>query len=309
MPIPTPEKLKRFAPVMRFGGEWLADLEPATEGEWVKWAEVDALLVQRAQAIQDLESQVEQVCGDVRACAQDYTDAKGRADALEAALTARTQALDQLQAERDTYFQTISDAEDAAEAAGFPEGKYLAEVIRELADAARVSRVPQPPCVNCGHVNPHDGPAGDVADACTHPGCNCGYYSPVSSATQQEQDIISQCEDHWFVQGGESRFGALSHPDTPDELIAQILARVRPKCAAPLPASPAPKDVVQQIAALIREWVQSEWELREFSEITVDDGQTFKFHALALAQFLEPRLAAALWGIAAPPPDQEPTHE
>ena len=32
-------------------------------------------------------------------------------------------------------------------------------------------------CTNCGHAEPHNGPAGDIADACTHPGCNCGYDS------------------------------------------------------------------------------------------------------------------------------------
>lgn len=33
-------------------------------------------------------------------------------------------------------------------------------------------------CANCGHTEPHDGPAGDIPGACTRDGCNCGYFSP-----------------------------------------------------------------------------------------------------------------------------------
>ena len=32
-------------------------------------------------------------------------------------------------------------------------------------------------CTNCHHVEPHTGPAGAVDDACTHPGCHCGFDS------------------------------------------------------------------------------------------------------------------------------------
>jgi len=31
-------------------------------------------------------------------------------------------------------------------------------------------------CANCGHTEPHNGPAGSVDDACTHPMCKCGYF-------------------------------------------------------------------------------------------------------------------------------------
>lgn len=34
-------------------------------------------------------------------------------------------------------------------------------------------------CSNCGHTELHNGPAGDVDDACTHPSCNCGFFTPV----------------------------------------------------------------------------------------------------------------------------------
>jgi hypothetical protein len=33
-----------------------------------------------------------------------------------------------------------------------------------------------PSCVNCGHSDPHNGPAGSTDDACTFPGCNCGFF-------------------------------------------------------------------------------------------------------------------------------------
>lgn len=42
-------------------------------------------------------------------------------------------------------------------------------------------------CANCGHANPHDGPAGAVDDACTFPGCNCGYGSMVPDGKQSKE--------------------------------------------------------------------------------------------------------------------------
>lgn len=39
------------------------------------------------------------------------------------------------------------------------------------------------PCANCLHTDPHNGPAGTVDDACTHRGCNCGYYQPATTTS------------------------------------------------------------------------------------------------------------------------------
>jgi len=45
---------------------------------------------------------------------------------------------------------------------------------------------PAAPCANCGHVESHNGPAGDIADGCTHAGCNCGFDSR-PAAPEEEQ--------------------------------------------------------------------------------------------------------------------------
>lgn len=42
-----------------------------------------------------------------------------------------------------------------------------------------------PPCANCGHANLHTSPAGDVADGCNEPGCNCGYYAPTQNISDE----------------------------------------------------------------------------------------------------------------------------
>lgn len=46
-----------------------------------------------------------------------------------------------------------------------------------IVTATELSIRTEPACQNCGHINPHNGPAGSVADACTHPGCKCGFDS------------------------------------------------------------------------------------------------------------------------------------
>jgi hypothetical protein len=66
----------------------------------------------------------------------------------------------------------------------------------------------------------------------------------------------------------------------------------------PDPALPR-KEQVQEIARLITEWVHCEWELREFSEITVSEGQAIKARAVAIAEHLQPRLSAHLRAVEA----------
>jgi hypothetical protein len=46
------------------------------------------------------------------------------------------------------------------------------------------------PCTNCGHVDAHDGPAGDVADACPHPGCNCGFDSRGDTSRRKDLEAL-----------------------------------------------------------------------------------------------------------------------
>ncbi len=46
-----------------------------------------------------------------------------------------------------------------------------------LAMAKRLLEMEAARCVHCGHTEPHNGPAGDIPDACTHPMCNCGFDS------------------------------------------------------------------------------------------------------------------------------------
>jgi hypothetical protein len=52
-----------------------------------------------------------------------------------------------------------------------------AESVDSLTAPANMATPTEPEtCANCGHREPHNGPAGDIADACTHPFCNCGYF-------------------------------------------------------------------------------------------------------------------------------------
>lgn len=69
------------------------------------------------------------------------------------------------------------------------------ELLLSLIDS-RASSIPY--CVNCWHAVLHNGPAGAVDDACTHEGCNCGYYTPATStdaATQMRNKCVERVKE------------------------------------------------------------------------------------------------------------------
>lgn len=51
---------------------------------------------------------------------------------------------------------------------------------------------------------------------------------------QMELRVIEHCLSHWFTQGGKAQFGEIPYgtATNPDELIAEILQRVRERLAA-----------------------------------------------------------------------------
>jgi hypothetical protein len=61
----------------------------------------------------------------------------------------------------------------------------------------------------------------------------------LSEAEYQEAETLAHIVAHWFIQGGESQFGPLDHPHNGDELISQILSRVRSSVAASPPPGEA----------------------------------------------------------------------
>jgi hypothetical protein len=50
------------------------------------------------------------------------------------------------------------------------------------------------PCTNCGHVEPHNAPAGDIADGCSHPMCNCGFDSRGNTPLLPEERLRRACQ-------------------------------------------------------------------------------------------------------------------
>lgn len=73
--------------------------------------------------------------------------------------------------------------------------EYLLSII---AKSPRASSVPAgqgeaATCEFCEHTNPHDGPAGTVNDACTHPCCNCAFYSPRPASPPAEAGRCAGC--------------------------------------------------------------------------------------------------------------------
>lgn len=95
-----------------------------------------------------------------------------------------------------------------------PEGIEDATVLRiyqvvehELRRAATAAPIAAPtaiqeaqrePCVNCNHVEPHNGPAGAVDDACTHKGCSCGYYqAPPKKCLHCDPSFVPTEPDGW----------------------------------------------------------------------------------------------------------------
>lgn len=71
--------------------------------------------------------------------------------------------------------------------------EYAAPTVNKAEPASQVGARPPAefeewPCYYCGHRNLHNGPAGSVDDACTHPCCECGFYTPDKSGAEAEND-------------------------------------------------------------------------------------------------------------------------
>lgn len=78
-----------------------------------------------------------------------------------------------------TAEQAMHDARLALMALRLEVRKEVADSVTAYVEAAfEALAAPQAParCANCGHTEPHNGPSGDVPDACTHPMCNCGFF-------------------------------------------------------------------------------------------------------------------------------------
>ena len=94
-------------------------------------------------------------------------------------------------------------------------------------------------CANCGHTEPHNGPAGTVDDACTHPMCKCGYFVAMTppDARQVAEQIAGGhyfCEDCWYScplsSDGccdESQVGCTCGRDARVERITRALSEAR----------------------------------------------------------------------------------
>ncbi len=88
-----------------------------------------------------------------------------------------------------TEFVTIPRNEEIAWASVSRAEQLLQEIRDLLVWHFRDDPPPRslPLCRNCGHVDAHTGPAGDVEDACTHPGCHCGFDSrPAVDAVRED---------------------------------------------------------------------------------------------------------------------------
>lgn len=74
--------------------------------------------------------------------------------------------------------------------------------------------------------------------------------SPASAPPPQEIDVIQQCVDHWFTQGGQSQFGDFTRTvHNADELIAEILRLVR--------AAPASAPLAEDVVAALQDAVET----------------------------------------------------
>lgn len=137
MPIPTPEPpVKRYAieAVRIYGATDLA-IESDSDGEWCKWSEVEALLLQRAQEIARLTGEwsvMARACANWRSfdsghlspetlerrrlIADNEWECAARAflerDKLRAQLAARAQEIEQVKAERDRLREFIDVLDD-----------------------------------------------------------------------------------------------------------------------------------------------------------------------------------------------------
>jgi len=94
------------------------------------------------------------------------------------------------------------------------------------------------PCANCGHSDPHDGPAGDVADACTHPLCSCGFYVPARApgSTLVEKLIAKWREAAWTSNEEGRQINRTVKGITDAEERCYARAQVWVKCADELEA-------------------------------------------------------------------------
>jgi hypothetical protein len=152
-PIPTPAPpVTRYAIHLGLRGSPLSHCvspEVVDDGEWCKWSDVQAILLQRAQEIAALEAVCEQ------------RDLK--IEQLHAALTAQAQAIAQVQAAAATHLQrelrayldtlviTGDNIGEVRRSLFVPWDSAWNSVVRDetarreqSAEAARVSRAPQP---------------------------------------------------------------------------------------------------------------------------------------------------------------------
>lgn len=182
MPIPTPAPpVKRYAigpiSIYKHGAqswqrgrtECSISVEPHDEGHWVKWSEAETILLQRAQEIAEAnekfvaaeedwhqaELEIAELKALLAARAQEIADRDVRGEDLQAAyldlqhqLTARAQEIEQVKAALRAWREFDGEAADQNPCPDLTLRSHLRskarELTRQIADAALISRAPQP---------------------------------------------------------------------------------------------------------------------------------------------------------------------
>src|SRR6188768_579652 len=60
----------------------------------------------------------------------------------------------------------------------------------------------------------------------------CEVCRPPSSYYSEYENALTDVRSHWFLQGGESQFGAIREASNPDEIVSQVLRHVRAALAS-----------------------------------------------------------------------------